>query len=215
MNDEIGMAHMQQVSNTTFAPDRFGNPSEALNLNGGFTQVPSGFYFNTPQFSITVWVYPRQVGSSARIIDFGNGDPQDNIIITLYPSFAVIQGNAWPTYPTSSVQLVMEQWQFLVCTYDGSTLSIYINGSLTISQPYSIVMSDSLLRVNNYVGKSCDPPNGYSFSYLDELMFFNVSLTQKQIENLMMHTSNTCTQASTTTAASTTKSQTTAAPGNT
>ena len=52
--------------------DRFGYPNSALSLNGGFTQVPSGYYFNSPQFSAAVWVCPFQVGTWARIFDFGN-----------------------------------------------------------------------------------------------------------------------------------------------
>ena len=59
MNDLIGNAHMSQGANTTFVSDRFGNENSALNLNGGWTQVPPGIYFNSPQITITAWVYPQ------------------------------------------------------------------------------------------------------------------------------------------------------------
>ena len=70
MQDVIGSAHMTQGSNTTFTSDRFGNPNSALALNTGYTIVPSGVYFNTPSFTISVWVYPKGVKYHARIIDF-------------------------------------------------------------------------------------------------------------------------------------------------
>jgi hypothetical protein len=56
MFDDIGDAHMTQGSLTTFSTDRFGNANTALNLNGGWTQVPSGFYFNAPAFTISTWI---------------------------------------------------------------------------------------------------------------------------------------------------------------
>jgi hypothetical protein len=46
MNDYIGSAHMTQESSSTFTLDRFGNNNSALALNGSWTQVPAGIYFN-------------------------------------------------------------------------------------------------------------------------------------------------------------------------
>ena len=72
MDAEVGNEDMLQGNLTNFVPDRFGCANSALNLNGeGWTQVPSGVYFNTPEFTITVWIYPQQNiqnGSWASII---------------------------------------------------------------------------------------------------------------------------------------------------
>ena len=59
MNDVKGAADMSQGNATSYTSDRFGNANSALALNGGWTQVPSGIYFNSPQFTITAWVYPQ------------------------------------------------------------------------------------------------------------------------------------------------------------
>ena len=67
MTDVVGSANMTQGSLTTFTFDRFGNPNAALNLNGGYTQVPAGVYFNTPGITVTVWVYPLSVGLWAKV----------------------------------------------------------------------------------------------------------------------------------------------------
>ena len=71
MSDIIGDKHMTQGVNTSFAQDRFGNLNSALALNGGWAQVPPGVYFESSEFSISVWVYPYLVNSYARAIDFG------------------------------------------------------------------------------------------------------------------------------------------------
>jgi hypothetical protein len=126
----------------------------------------------------------QEEGSSARIIDFGNGNPADNIIITLQPSFLIVTGQTWPlSYPMSPVTLSPYQWQFLAFTFNGHLLSIYLDGILVVNETFDINLA-SMERVNNYIGKSCDPTNGYSNSLLDDLRFYNVSLTQTQVNEL-------------------------------
>jgi hypothetical protein len=91
MQDVIGSAHMTQGALTTFTSDRFGNPNSALALDTGYTIVPSGVYFNTPAFTISVWVYPKLiVGAWPRVIDFSNGAATKTIM------FAISSSNNFP-----------------------------------------------------------------------------------------------------------------------
>ena len=72
LTDVVGGATLTQGSpSTVFIADRFGNPNCALNLNNGFANVPSTyFYFNTPQYSVSVWVKPDSaVGQWARLFE--------------------------------------------------------------------------------------------------------------------------------------------------
>jgi len=186
MKDSVGGADMTQGSLTTFAADRFGNPNAALNLNGGWTRVASGVYFNTPEFSISVWVYPINVTSiSARIIDFGNGDSADNILFTIQKYYAIYSGAINKITSSTSQNAVLYQWQFLALTFNGTHGYIYINGSLADSKVISLFTLSTLTRANCYIGKSAWPNDGYSSSYLDDLRFYNVSLTQTEIAELM------------------------------
>ena len=136
MNDLIGNANMTQGANTTFVSDRFGNENSALNLNGGWTQVPPGIYFNSPQFTITAWVYPQSLDYFARLIDFGNGAPSDNIMFILSNGFTkqpVMRfGNGSTQIGTglTSSPLIENKWQFLAATFDGCKIKIYIDGIL-------------------------------------------------------------------------------------
>jgi hypothetical protein len=197
MIDVIGGANMQQGSggaSILFVNDRFGNANAALGLNGGYTQVPTGVYFNSPMFTVSVWIYPQTVGAFARIIDFGNGI-SDNFIFAqasatgMNPFIQVFQNTTWKSDTYSSVYLTAGQWQFLTATYDGSTWKIFINGILVASSSISYILP-TLTRENNYIGKSANSPplgaDGYSFSYLDDLRFYNISLSQSQIIDLMM-----------------------------
>ena len=190
MLDQIGTADMMQGSLTSFTSDRFGNLNSALELNGGWTQVPSGVYFDTPEFSISVWVYPQQVGSFSRIIDFGNGPYKENLVFgltfgtSLHPYVYLNKTN----YESSTI-LTTNAWQHVAATYDGNNLNIYLNGLTVMS--YSVTYSLPLInRTYCYVGKS-NWVDGYSWSYFDDLRFYNKSFTQTEIM-LLMNENGTC-----------------------
>ena len=206
MNDAVSTAHMTQGAKTRFTADRFGCANQALDLNGGYTQVPSGVYFETPQFSISVWIYPMNVGSWARVIDFGDGG-YNNIVFAIQNSF-----NSCPVlqifYPgflsiTSKIEvdsntpLKMSQWQLLTLTFDGTNFIMYINAvqSVKLKNAYSMT---TVSRSSNYIGKSYFTGNlihiadGVSYSYLDDLRFFSSCLTKNDVLSLMNENSSIC-----------------------
>ncbi len=192
MKDVIGSADMIQGNLTSFTMDRFGNENSALALNGGWTQVPGGIYFNTLEFSISVWVYPSSVGSASRIVDFGNGPLPDNIIFTLsnlnnlQPLFIFYSGLTNFFSTISAINITLNQWQFLAATFNGANARVYLNGALVgESKTQNYTRPFYIWRNSCYIGKSNWAPDGYSHSYLDDLRFYNKSLTQQEILELM------------------------------
>ncbi len=148
MRDQVGSANMTQGSLTYFTSDRFGNVNSALALNGGWAQVPPGIYFNTPEFSITVWVMPQQIGIQSRVIDFGNGE-LSNVLISLDSGsnqrpYFLLTVNGWRG-TLSTQALTLNQWQHLAATFNGSTMSIYINGTLMASLSFTTRIPQSIL----------------------------------------------------------------------
>jgi hypothetical protein len=200
MNDVVGSSDMTQGNFTYFTTDRFGCEESSLALNNGWTQVPSGFYFDTPEFTMSVWVYTLNVGNSARVIDFGNYQTptlgSNNIIL----SFGVADNkpalnifNATGTGITnpciSSQALEIGSWQFLTASFNGTQISVYINGNLTCTKSVSYSLP-YIMRTNNYIGKPYDQTYSYSNSHLDDLRFYNKSLTQEEISTLMNFSHN-------------------------
>ena len=221
MNDLIGNAHMSLGFNTTFVEDRFGMPNSALALNGGWTQVPSGIYFDSSQFTATAWVYPSQLGKYSRVFDFGNGQYSNNIGLAFCSNFlnsnpiAEIYNGSLLALPRvlSSKSLNLDAWQFLALTFNGSILSLFINGSLagSSSMPNGETFQlPHLNRARNFFGKSNWPIDGYSSSFLDDIRFYSISLTQTQINDLMnddvSNSFSACPFISTTTTSSSTTS---------
>jgi len=188
--DEKGSSNMVQGALTNFTSDRFGCPNAALAFNSCWTYVPSGIYFDSSEFTISVWIYPQKVDSESRVIDFGNGQSANNIILSLSagnslePSITILSGSTVISNGISSQTLTLNSWLFLVATFNGTNSRIYLNGILT-GQSNQIYSLPTLTRTNCFIGKSNWASNGYSSSYLDDLRFYNKSLTQDEIFKLM------------------------------
>ena len=214
MTDVVGSVDMLQGANTSFTSDRFGNPNSALALNGGWAYVPTGFYFNSLQLSISLWVYPQSVNSLSRVVDFGSNTGIDNIVLTLdsgindqlRPKFFIFFGGTSFYTPSSSQALILNQWQFLVATFDGSMMKVYIDGITVASATITSFSLATVSRPNNYIGQSnwFASGDGYSSSYFDDLRFYSISLNQWQINALMVSNDTNCYCTTTTSTNSTT-----------
>jgi hypothetical protein len=185
MLDKIGASHMTQVGSTYFDLDRFGKENSSLNLNGSWTRVPNGVYFDTNEFTITVWVKPRNVSAMARIIDFGNLRT-DNVIFALdNTKSSMPYVSLFSVDFKSSSTLSLNQWQFLAVSFNGTNLRIYKNDQIIMNKSNLSYQLPVVYRNNCYVGKSNWYGDGYSYSLLDDLRFYNKSLTQTEIIDLM------------------------------
>ena len=188
---------MTQRSLTYFTLDRFCAENSSLALNNGWTEIPPGVYFDTKEFTISVWVLPQQLGKGSRVIDLGSGQGLDNIVFGLQKDFSlqpyveIYSGYGFLMSLVSSQQLTLNEWQLLTATYDGHSLRIYLNGLLTAISNYTYDLSTMPKhRTNCYIGQSNWVPccaDGYSNSYLDDLRFYNKSLTQEEIINDLMN----------------------------
>ena len=187
---------MFSVNAISFNTDRFGNPNEALDLINGYTFLTPGYFFTSPQFSISLWIYPNGWSpSNSVLLDFGNGNANGNSFlddIILYqvstdligPNVKIYNSSTLLINAESSMGLVTNQWQLLTVTYDGVNASIYINDALTASVQltYSLPV---IMRMNNYFGASSTNIYQHSSMRLDDIRFYNISLTLNQIVNIM------------------------------
>ena len=143
MLDEIGSAHMTQGALTSFIEDRFGCPYSALALNGGWTQVPPGIYFDTQEFTILVWV--QQVDFKDRVLEFNPFlTPSHNFILRLdfgynnQPGLNIIADTGNSIGGCQSNQALLNAtWQFLAATFNGTNSYVYLNGELTNQKFYT------------------------------------------------------------------------------
>jgi hypothetical protein len=89
----------------------------------------------------------------------------------------------------SSNSTSLAEWQLLTLTFNGTYLKMYKNGQIILNTSASSNPS-GINRTKCFIGKSNWAGNGFSKSYLDDLRFYNKSLTQEEILQLM-NTNNT------------------------
>lgn len=166
------------------------NPSQSYNaLNfstslQNYASLPAATYFSG-NFTIECWVYPTAHTNWSRIIDFGNGAGNNNVLFaTSYgtsgkPGFYV--GGA--QFEASS-QIPLNQWTHLAATLSGSVATIYING--IASGTANFPTPANVTRNNNYIGRSNwgwgDPAPSATF---DDLRIWSVAKTGAEITAAM------------------------------
>ncbi|MFN3916687.1 MAG: LamG-like jellyroll fold domain-containing protein [Flavobacteriales bacterium] len=180
------------VSGVTAAADRFGNTNSALQFNGsnGHIAVPSGVYFDGNDFTVTAWVRKNSNNNHSRLFDFGNGSPNNNVIL------AITDGTSGRPFSnnfnnTTSVgrvtspsgQLAINQWQLITYTWSDNSGRIYVNGELVAQDMQTPVQN--VVRNLNYIARSNWSGDGYANSRFDDFRIYNRVLSESEIQAMV------------------------------
>ena len=153
-----------------------GNAS-SLNITGAITIEA---WINADTWNANSWggtiVGKDNTSSSGFDLRCGNGGML---------SFVVGVGGAWHEVLSGAV-MSSGRWNYVAGVYDGSTLSIYVNGVLAGQQSLSGSIGVSALSL--FIGNSPGFPTRVFDGKIDEVRLFNVARTQAQIQSDMCNT---------------------------
>ena len=145
-----------------------------------YASLPAATYFSG-DFTIECWVNPSAYTNWSRIIDFGNGAGNNNVLFATsngpsgQPGFYV-GGAAFQ----ADAQIPLNQWTHLAATLSGTTATIYINGIASGTANFPVPAN--VTRNKNYIGRSNwgwgDPAPSASF---DDLRIWSVAKTGSEI----------------------------------
>ena len=132
-------------------------------LNGSdeyFTVSDHNDFDMTSAISISFWIKPDSLTSWDRIIDKESNDGSNNngflvAIVNNSILFRVNENEGNPSQDSQhegSIDLVVGEWHHVVCTFDSSTLKIYVNNVADTTQAYSdaIVANSADLYIGRY-----------------------------------------------------------------
>lgn len=142
------------------------------------------------QITLEAWVYPTQWKDAVWGGNIINKEGFNTGYMLRCGNNGQVNFNlgsaGWNELTTSQNALVLNTWQHVAATYDGTTMSIFVDGNLVASQNTSVSFSspDGNLTVGNWSNGS-----GRAFiGSIDEVRIWSVSKTQGELQTDM----NTC-----------------------
>ncbi|HSH05009.1 MAG TPA: tandem-95 repeat protein [Anaerolineae bacterium] len=161
----------------------------ALDFDGtnDYVDIPDMNESFADGFTVAVWAYYDSLNTYSRIIDFGNGSASNNIILYNLSNNTTLSFNVFNGSTSSLISaagaIELNTWIHLAATVDGSgNATIYKNG--TPIQTGTVFVPNSILRTNNYVGRSNWLGDAYFNGKMDDLRIYNRSLTATEIADL-------------------------------
>ncbi|MCU0429099.1 MAG: gliding motility-associated C-terminal domain-containing protein [Cytophagaceae bacterium] len=150
-----------------------------------YVQMVPGVYFNG-DFTFEAWVHASRFSIRERLLDFGNGSPGDNVIISVNEDYdnaitvKIYQGFAQSSILQSkAIHPYLNNWMHVAYTQSGTIGSIYINGVLSSSGPMLAPLN--VVRNQNYLGRNSFWGNPYFQGKLDDVRIWNFARPQADI----------------------------------
>ncbi|GAA4450198.1 hypothetical protein GCM10023189_10550 [Nibrella saemangeumensis] len=203
-NDNSGNnLHGSLLNGATYTSDRKGNNNAALSLNG------TGAYFNIPDYTalrpsqITISLWFRlaspvtssrmQLYNKSRFSDGANeqysallkpGNPGITVNGDIKRNSNCVAGQGWQTASGTTNILTVNVWHHYVCTFDGNTITIYLNGNFFKSEPVPAGAIDNCPGGTLKFGAQAAGYPDYFNGAMDEIRIYNKALNSAQVQAL-------------------------------
>jgi hypothetical protein len=168
-----------------------GYSGKAMDFDGenDFIIVPDSDSLELEFVTMAAWVKLRSYTEDARIITQEvDGDPYSTYSLTMggagWKKLEIritLDNNRKRLY--SNMDIPLDIWVHVAATYDGEKVIFYVNGEFEMESP----QSGTLLTTDNplYIGASQFWDPRFIDGLLDDVLLFNVALTQDQVKELV------------------------------
>jgi hypothetical protein len=176
--------------NCTPVPDRFNFPNNALYFDGtgDYIDVPDGVFFDG-DYTVSAWVNPDEIRSWSRLIDFANGQNNNNILVSMsqnmtgYFTNEVYNNSNSGGYTYCASPLPLNTWTMVTAVLEGSNIKIYLNGQICTSS-YTSQLPQNVVRTMNYIGRSNWAFDSYYKGKIDDLRIYDAALDETEVYSL-------------------------------
>ena len=111
-----------------------------------------------------------------------------SVIKIVFAYFAIAGGGVGLTFMPTSQALAANQWYFITGTYNGTTMKLYVDGTLSATsneQSGNIAYELSRGRIGKYED---DNEDHYFNGAINDLRIYNRALTSEEVLNLYLLT---------------------------
>ena len=166
-----------------------GKFGDALELDGvdDYVDLGNDERLKPQQFAVVAWFNTREVGDWGHIFQSGNNwNDIAGILIRVHQDgflqtcMATGPGNtaSWCNGPALST----EKWYHVALTFDGITLTLYLDGEkVTSAAGVKVFYDEHLVRI----GAQPNPLWSWFDGFIDEVAYFNEALKQEDIQLIM------------------------------
>lgn len=159
-----------------------GDANAAVRLSGGYVDMGDNLdSTGTASFSLEAWVRPTTIdATSRRIVSKALGGLQGYELFVNSGSGLQFQRIAGATNTVSASAPPLNSWSHVVATYDGTTMRLYVNGSLASSAASALSLVDNAAAFR--VGNSALGTDGWAGD-LDDVAVYGGVLNGTQVQN--------------------------------
>jgi hypothetical protein len=170
------------ATNTTYNSD----PIKYFSFNGSNSSLVSSTStaYDSQTITMECWCYPNSLNQLGFLFEKGAVNSQYSMFFSTtntfyFRTFGGTINNQDLTF-TTTTYLTVSAWNHIVCTYNGSSKVIYVNGA----QAATVAASGTLQtgQTNQYIGKYGNAGDNYPFNgRIAESRVYNIALTAAQV----------------------------------
>jgi len=180
------------LNGPTFAAGMLDNGLTLASTFAQYATLPSGIVSGFTDFTVSTWIKVNTFATWQRIFDFGTGTTNYMFLTTQYGTggsaaklrFAIRTASVAEQSVSGTIALVAGSWTHVAVTRSGTTVSIYVNGSLAGSGTITSSPSDLGTTTLNYLGKSQFGSDPYLDAALDDFRLYSQALSASAITSL-------------------------------
>ena len=151
--------------------------------SSNYVEVPHSASLMPSAVSAEAWIYPRSYAVTwARILEKGGNQVGGGYGLEFNPGgnetqrFCIWNGTT-PQYIDSTTILDLNKWWYIVGTFDGTTMKLYINGKLEASG--SATMTSNTWDL--FIGRAAGSASNYFNGFIDQVRIYNRALSPAEI----------------------------------
>jgi hypothetical protein len=173
--------------NNTLADGR-NSLGRGVQLDGvnDYVRAPNGFANFSGGLTIEAWVYPTAADNWERILDFGNGEADNNIIFGRQFSsnslfYETYNGGVSTGQIVAADAIELNVWQhFAITQLPSGAVTIYKNG-VPLPTTGTTALPTNVNRTSNFIGRSNWAGDEFFTGQLSELAIYDKPLVAAQI----------------------------------
>jgi hypothetical protein len=168
------------MANRFLTPPKLSHPAQgSAEFNGTSDYIQLNDPFSHTNHTIAAWVYPNGAGNQKYFFDNRDTNNDGIVLISWSDERILYQINGANIFSTDTI---INDWVFVVATYDGTTQKLYFDGSLQGSQATNKTID---VAFNAVIGRSGYSASEYFNGNLANVAIWNRALSSDEINSVM------------------------------